>query len=107
MFTHESILIGSLIQNRGSAVLVLRLADDIKNGLPGFDGIQFEAGRVADPGYYRGRWGYSEDTERILGPVGSRYALEYATAAARALRSDPARHDDWLLDDLLAVFPNL
>jgi hypothetical protein len=107
MFTHESILIGSLIQNRGSAVLVLRLADDIKNGLPGFDGIQFEAGRVADPGYYRGRWGYSEDTERILGPVGSRYALEYATAAAAWLRASTDSEAEWMLADLLDVFPNL
>lgn len=100
MFVHNernALSIGSLIENRGSVVLVFRVTDDVKNGLPGFDGIQ------RDNGYYRGRWGYTEDTERIIAPAGDPAAAAYASeAAAWLVANDP---DNWLLDELADVFP--
>lgn len=103
MLAHEDIRIGSLVVNRGFTVLVLHVFDEVKNGEPGFDGIQFEHGR------YRGRWAYSSESG-LVAPAGSPEALQYATAAAVWMVANPnadewLNEDNWLLDDLADVFP--
>lgn len=89
---HESLRPGMLIlaQVRGgspSPVLLTRVLGDVKNGEPGWDGIQSNR-----DGSFSSRWGYTSQAERVLDDPGG---PEARATAGRALRWAAANPDEY------------
>ncbi len=102
MTTHEQHHIGQLVVNRGLTVLITDLFDEVKNGLPGFDGVQMNEGRFGS------RWAYSEDTTRILAEAGSGEAIVFARDAVRWIdeHRDNCYEPDYTLELISHAYPD-
>lgn len=66
--------LGSIVEYTTTAgcartVRVTNRTDDVKHGLPGFDGIEVDSVTLEDlPGPYNGAWGYDEDITWVVRP---------------------------------------